>query len=87
MYYGEIWIGIFHKQFEYFMKTKGTPIFLMKKSLNTGVVIDLELLDSFKKICSKYHYSVRFELISVSNYDHFFRHVSGAVLRKFTLVG
>ena len=42
MYYGQIWIGIFHKQFEYFMKTKGTPFFFMKKSLNTGVVIDLE---------------------------------------------
>ena len=49
MYYGEIWIGVFHKQFEYFMKTKGTPFFFMKKSLNTCLVIDLELFDFFKK--------------------------------------
>ena len=31
------------------MKTKGTPFFFMKKSLNTGVVIDLEILELFKK--------------------------------------
>ena len=51
MYYGEIRIGIFHKQFEYFMKTKGIPIFLTKKSFNKGLVIDLEIFDFFKRIC------------------------------------
>ena len=53
MYYDKIWIEMFDKQFEYFMKKnhKGIPLlFLMKNSLSTVAVTDLKILDFFQKI-------------------------------------
>ena len=54
MHYDKIWGGVFDKHFEYFMKKVVTvPFFfllLLKKSLNTDAVIDLKILDFFKKI-------------------------------------
>ena len=51
MYYDKIWGGIFDKQFEYLMKNiiMVPLLFLKKKSLNTGAVIELKIFDFFKK--------------------------------------
>ena len=49
----KIWGGVVDKHFEYFMKkvvTVPLVFFFLKKSLNPDAVIDLKILDFFKKI-------------------------------------